>query len=99
MEERGYRGGGCPFDDQLAAFHDPDHGVEDLAVGEGYDLVDEALDDGEVDLAGAADAQAVDDGLAIDRLEMACFDALLHGRAVGRFDADHADLWIVTLGR
>ena len=50
LKQRGnWRGGGA-FDDQLAALHDPDHGVEDLAVGEGYDLVDEALDDGEVDL-------------------------------------------------
>src|SRR5205807_1760450 len=97
VQQRRDRGGGGAFDDEFATLHDPDHGVEDFAVGEGHDFVDEALYDGKVDLAGAADAQAVDDRFAVDRFEVTGFDALLHRRAIARFDADDADVRVVTL--
>src|SRR5262245_66095775 len=61
VEQRGDRGGRGTLDDELAALHDPDHRLEDVAVGQRDDVVDEALHDRERHLADAAHAQAVDD--------------------------------------
>src|SRR5881394_749674 len=97
MKQRRHRRRGGSFDDQLAALHHPDHGVEDLAVWERDNLIDEALDDREVELTAAPHAQAVDDRLAIDRLEMARGDAPLHRRTVRRLDADYARRRVVAL--
>src|SRR5215468_4039367 len=97
VEQRGDRRGGGALDDQLAALHDPDHRLEDVAIGERDDVVDEALHDGERDLANAADPQAVDDGAAVDGLQPASLDAALHGGAIGRLDADHLGPGVVRL--
>src|SRR2546425_7531063 len=97
MEQRSDGGGGSAFDHELATLHDPDHRVEDLAIGKRHDVIHEALDHGEIDLADPTHAQAINDRLAVDGLEMTGFDALLHRWAVRRFDADYANSWVVAL--
>jgi hypothetical protein len=54
VQERRHGRCGRAFDDQLAAFHYPDHRVEDVAVGQGHDLVDVSLHDREVQLADSS---------------------------------------------
>src|SRR5262249_43919551 len=90
--------GGRSFDDELAPLHHPNHRVEDVAIGQGDDDVHEALNDGEVDLAGAPHAQTIDDRVALDGLKGPGRNARLHGGTVGRLHADDFDAWIVTLG-
>src|SRR5204863_3210054 len=92
--DRRHRG---PFDYDLAAHHYPDHRVEDVAIWEGHDVVDEPLHDGERDVAHAPDAQTVDDRAALDCLDAARVDARLHGRPVRRLHANHTDLGIMAL--
>src|SRR5262249_55206902 len=99
VEQRSDGSRGGPLDDELAALHHPDHRVEDLAVGKRHEVVHIALNYGEVDLPDAADPQAVDDGLAVDRLETSGLDAHLHRRSVGGLDADHANLRVPGLDR
>ena len=55
MQERGNRGGGGSFGDQLAVGHDPDEGLEDLLVGDSDDFIDETLNNGEGQLAATLD--------------------------------------------
>ena len=58
---------------------------------------DESLNHREVEHPRTPNAQAVDDRLAVDRLQMAGRDAALHRRTVRRLDADHARVGVMAL--
>src|SRR5262249_6588860 len=98
-QQRRYRGGGSALHHELAPFHDPDHRVEDLAIWQRDDLIDEPLDDREVDLADPAHPQAVDDRPAVDRLKPTALDALLHRGPVRCPAPNHANFWTESLSR
>src|SRR5262249_1074750 len=96
---RHWRRGG-PFHHQLAMGHDPDHGVKDIAVRQGHNVVHEALDHREGVLSHPLHAQAVNDAIdLVQRDHVAGFNTFLHRWTIGRLHANDLDLWIIRLER
>src|SRR5262249_44244092 len=95
MEQSRHRRCRGAFHHQFAVRHDPDHGLEDVAVRKRCDLVHKTLHHGKRVIAHTFYAQAVNDAIdLIQRNHTPGLDALLHGRTIGRFHADDLDLRI-----
>src|SRR3989442_15439396 len=75
------RRGGCAFSHQLAVMHDPDQRIEDVRIGQRYNLVDELTHRVERMLAYSLDPKPVDYAFnLVERDQMAALDAQLHRR-------------------
>src|SRR3989475_1878105 len=95
MQQRRDGCSSCTLDHEFAVRHDPDHGIEDLAVRERDDVVHKALHDRKCVIAHALHPQAVYDAVdRVDRDDAAGCDALLHRWTIGRFHANDLDLWV-----
>jgi hypothetical protein len=98
LDDGGERGRASSFGECLFLLEEHQDGAGNFFVVDGNDLVDVAGDEGEGDVAGAADGDAVGNGcLSVDGDGSAGFACAKHGGQALGLDTDDADFWVGLL--